>query len=451
MEVIIHGKPLDASERFSSGIDKELARKIIEEFFAIGSVKESEALIVDARNWKGTWNSVYTLLLSQNVKDCADRGSYFAVSLIIPQKYCCLISEVYKLLENVVRENVLGVYLNKNLKYIVSNFDDSVAFEKLCSKLESSYVNLEKTFDSSFKPQVLNNDAYCSIHDCDSLSVIQLLKNKGRVIITENTETKDSLAAQSMKYYQMVQKAQGEIQQKNAKINELESQLSQMENAARQANTSASGKVRELKLKISELENDVKILKTDKQNAESALSDLKKILAQAAPFLEKPEPSHRNQKAVKQDGGRNKCNNERVNINRYLPLLNTLLLVLVLGFFVSLSFKGCSDSGTVDNPQMEEMKDQIKEKDQIIDSLMHKCDSAQQTFNEGQDDFVQELQNNMNDLLSQLDNFKKDNDKLKKQNNELNNQISKLKQKAQPKSAEKVGSTTQQAETKEKK
>ena len=64
MDVIIHGKPLDASECFSPGINKELARKIIGEFFSMGSIKESEALIVDARYWEGTWNSVYTLLLS---------------------------------------------------------------------------------------------------------------------------------------------------------------------------------------------------------------------------------------------------------------------------------------------------------------------------------------------------------------------------------------------------
>ena len=381
MDVIIHGKPLDASERFSSGIDKELARKIIGDFFAIGSVKESEALIVDARNWKGTWNSVYTLLLSQNVKDSADRGSYFAISLIIPQKYCCLISEVYKLLENVVRENVLGVYLNKNLKYIVSNFDDSVAFEKLCSKLESSYVNLEKPFDSSFKPQVLNNDTYCSIHDCDSLSVIQLLKDKGRVIITENTETKDALAAQSVKYYQMAQKAQGEIQQKTTKINELESQLSQMENAARQANTSASGKVQKLELKISELENSAQQLEIGKQNAESALSDLKKILAQAAPFLEEPRPSHGNSKASKKDGGKYNSNSERININRYLPLLNTLLLVLVLGLFVSL--KGCSgitsESG---NDLLDSLKSAVTEKEQIIERLQYEKDELQTEFNQ---------------------------------------------------------------------
>ena len=381
MDVIIHGKPLDASERYSSGIDKELARKIIEEFFAIGSVKESEALIVDARNWKGTWNSVYTLLLSQNVKDGADRGSYFAISLIIPQKYCCLISEVYKLLENVVRENVLGVYLNKNLKYIVSNFDDSVAFEKLCSKLESSYVNFEKPFDSSFKPQILNNDTYCSIYDCDSLSVIQLLKNKGRVIITENTETKDALATQSMKYYQMAQKTQGEIQQKNTKISELESQLSQMENTARQANTSANGKVRELKLKISELESSAQQLEIDKQNAETALSDLKKIFAQAAPFLEEPQPSHRNPKASKMDGGKYNSNSERININRYLPLLNTLLLVLVLGLFVSL--KGCSGNTLEsDNNLLDSLKSAVTEKEQIIERLKYEKDELQTEFNQ---------------------------------------------------------------------
>lgn len=379
MDVIIHGKPLDASERFSSGIDKELARKIIGEFFAMGSVKEPEALIVDARYWQGSWNSVYTLLLSQTVKDSAGRGSYFAISLIIPQKYCCLISEVYKLLENVVRENVLGVYLNNQLQYIVPNFEDSVAFEKLCSKLESIYHNFEKPFDNSFKPKALNNDEYCSIHDCDSLSVIQLLKDKGRIIVTEKTETKDALVTQSMNYRQKVQEMQGEIQQKNTKINELESHILQMKNAVKQENTSARNKVRELERKISELENRVQQSEIGKQNAESALSGLKKIIAQAVPFLEESQRSHGNSNAGKKGGGKYDSNTQR--INRYLPLLNTLLLVLLLGLFVNL--KGCSGN-TVESGHdlLDSLKSAVTEKEQTIERLQYEKDELQTEFNQ---------------------------------------------------------------------
>lgn len=375
MDVIIHGKPLDASERFTPGIDKELARKIISEFFAIGNIKESEALIADARFWQGTWNSVYTLLLSQNVKDTGGRGSYFAISLIIPQKYCCFISDVYKLLENVVRERVLGVYLNNNLQYIVPNFENTVAFEQLCSKLKSSYRNLEKSFDSSFKPQAsLNNNIYFSIYDCDSLSVIQELKNRGRIIITENTETKDSLATQSMRYYQMAQQAQGENQQKNAKIKELESQISQMKNAVRQANTSSSEKVRNLEHKLSELEGKATKLESDKQYVETELSNLKGIIAQATQFIDVPQSSHNNQQTTKKDKGKDKL--------QYLPLINTLLLlILALGLFMN--FKGCTGNiSESDNELLDSLNFVVTEKDKVIERLQYEKKELQTEFNQ---------------------------------------------------------------------
>lgn len=381
MDVIIHGKPLDASECFSPGINKELARKIIGEFFSMGSIKESEALIVDARYWEGTWNSVYTLLLSQKVKDTAGRGSYFAISLIIPQKYCCIISEVYKLLENVVLENVLGVYLNKNLQYIVTNFEDSAAFDKLCSKLKTSYRNLEKSFDNSFKPQAsLNDDIYCSLYDCDSLSVVQLLKNKGRVIITENTETKDSLATQSLKYYQMAQQSQGEIQQKTKKISELEAQLLQMENASKQASTTAGGKVKTLERKISDLEANAKQLESDKQHVETELSNLKGIIAQAAQFIEVPQPSPKNPKVGKKDSSKDNTPKDSINISRYLPLINTLLLfILLFGMFTS--FKGCT--GVIsegDRTFVDSLNTAIKEKDKVIEILQNEKSELQTEY-----------------------------------------------------------------------
>lgn len=405
MDVIIHGKPLDSSQRYTASIDKELAQKIIGEFFAIGigTIKESEALIVDARYWQGTWTSVYTLLLSQSIKDTAKRDSYFAISLILPQKYCCLISEVYYLLEKVIRENVLGVYLDTtSLKYITSNFEDSTAFEKLCNKLQASYKNLETNFDNSFQPQpVFPNDTYCSIYDCDSLAFVNQLKTKGRIIVTENEKTKDALASQSTKYYNEAQNAQNEVKSKEAKISELKSRIAQMEDEAKKMNSKTSGAVNNLKNRVSELETANKQLSEEKNGQQKIVQELGNIISQASDVLgvtKQPQP-----KVIKKHSDKPTEIPEKINIRRLLPGINTvLILLIVVGLFMNT--KGCSGGASIDQDtqaQVDSLKFVLVQKEQEINDKEEKIANMKERDAELNAE-LEQYKNSINRLQEQM-------------------------------------------------
>lgn len=377
MDIIIHGKPLDASERFTAGIDRALATNIIKDFFGNVSLKDDEALVVDARYWNGAWVSVYTLRLGQNVvKDMSEnsgRPSYFAISLVIPQSYCISISQVYYLLEKVVKENVIGVYLNKNLRYICPNFEDSIAFERLCTNLKSSYKNLEVAFDRLFQPQaILSNDSYCNIEDCDSLAFVQLLKNKGRVIVTEKAETKAALVAQSSKYRLEAQQAQRESQERAQRIIELENSLAQMANEAKEANSKSSGKVKKLEEQVVFLKKENEQLNQEKQNSQNILQKLRENVTQAMSFLDVSGVHHKKQETISNSQGTKKS--KMTDYVGYLLLINTLLiLVVIMGLLIN--YKGCSDvDKTVEGTEavkeeVEKLNEQLTQKEEMIDSL----------------------------------------------------------------------------------
>ena len=407
MEIIIHGKPLDASERYTSGIDQTLARKIIDEFFALGTLKEPEALVVEARYWQRTWTSVYTLLLSKSVQDRAGRNSYFAISLVLPQKYCGIVSSVYKLLEKVIKEDVLGVYLNSNLQYIVPNFENAAAFEKLCAKLKSAYANFEKAYDNLFQPQAtFTNDAYCSIYDCDSLAFVQLLRKKGRVIVTEKEDTKDDLAALSTKYRQEAQNAKNDAETKSLKITKLESYVKQLEDAAKKANSTESRKLNELRQQITSLTSQNEQVSQKCQTAQKQYEELREKVAQAVASLGVPKSPPRSPKKKK------------TNFSAYLPLVNTLLLLL-MAMGLLLNLKGCSKSnhstqdvdaqvGLLNVPQNEE----LSEKDGEIRDLRANYDLLKQEL----ESYKTEISNKDNSIKQKEDliaSLKKEIDRLK--------------------------------------
>ena len=397
MEIIIHGKPLDASERYTSGIDQTLARKIIDEFFAFGTVKEPEALVVEARYWQRTWTSVYTLLLSKTVRDTAGRGSYFAISLVLPQKYCGMVSSVYKLLEKVVKEDVLGVYLNSNLQYIVPNFENAAAFEKLCAKLKSAYANFEKAYDNLFQPQAtFTNDAYCSIYDCDSLAFVQLLRKKGRIIVTEKEDTKDDLAALSSKFRQEAQIAKNDAEAKSSKIMKLESLVKQLEDAVKKANSTESRKLNELRQQISSLTSQNEQVNQKCQTAQKQYDELREKVAQAVASLGVTKSPTRYEHHPKK---------KKTKISAYLPALNTLLIFL-MAMGLLLNLKGCSkdSKSTQDveeiNEQVELLREQLSRKEQENLSLQDENSKLGQTLSQFQED----TQNTISDLQNKLQN-----------------------------------------------
>lgn len=381
MDIIIHGKPLAGSMHSTDGIDPSLCQRIVNDFFeGMAQIKNQESLVVDARMWKGTWSSVYTFLLGKNIKDTANRDSYFALSIVIPRKYCCLISQVYSLLQNVIRESVMGVYLAQNGQFLVQNLDNSTSFNRLCENLRKQYVNLEEEYDSTFQaPTELRNDIYCNLIDCDSKAFVNLLKTKGRIIVTDSAATKDALATQARTLALQIQQLQSDLQAKTKTIDNQTKQISQLQESARQANSSASNQVNRLKSDLSSLQSANKKLSDSKRELQASYDELKLKVKQIAESLHFPVGTS--------SGTHPEDLGDEVSIRRFwsLPTLNTILLVLLTLFVLLSSLKGClswpeaseNEVASLRNQnnisdlqnQLNELKDTLDAKEHIIATL----------------------------------------------------------------------------------
>jgi len=351
MEIIIHGKPNAGSAKATKGIDGALAQHIVDGFFqGMSSTKDYEALYVDARYWKNTWYAVYTYQLGVNIKDTADRVSYFAISMVIPSAYYCLVSEVYKHLKKVCAENVFGTYLSKNGKYQVQNFEDVDAFNAIVAKVDSKdYVNLKESFDAGFKPQeLLSNNIYYHLQDCDSKAFVEQLRQCGRIIVSESAPTKDSIVASANIFKQ-------ESLQKGQQVATLQAQVEELDKKLKEAHASSGSKVKNLEKELQALRMENTNLKIDKDTLMKNQAGLQKKMDDVASLLglsrtaakpEKPVP-------VKQS----------FNWLKLLPLVNTILLILLM---LLMTFNLMDSSGTEDEdaqkePAIEDIRNSLRQ------------------------------------------------------------------------------------------
>ena len=138
-------------------------------------IKEQEVLIVDVRNWKNKWYSIYTLWLGGYITDTVDRSSFLAISIVVPNQYFCLVSAVYDTLKNAYLNSIVGTYISSKGEYIVQNFNNDSAFERLLNTINSNFVNLSENFDNNFKQD--NNEAITNccynLLDCDSKAFVE--------------------------------------------------------------------------------------------------------------------------------------------------------------------------------------------------------------------------------------------------------------------------------------
>ena len=288
MEIIIHGKPNAGSSKSTSPSDT-LSQKIIEEFFnRRDEITDEEALIVEARNWKGKWNSVYTYKKNnlREISENVGRSTYFAISLIIPQSYCCLISEVFLLLKNIYNDSIIGTYISDRGKYIVQNFDDSFAFEKLVQKIKGSHVNLEEDFDQKFIPcPEFNNTVRYSIMDCDSKAFVQTLRKVGRIVVTESEKTKDEKIANTNGYLVQNQQLQTKLSDKKIEIERLHSKLKKWEDDFSKSTSTNNGKIEELNKRIKILSAEKEKLQAEKNTLCESNKAVKNKLESIASLL----------------------------------------------------------------------------------------------------------------------------------------------------------------------
>ena len=378
MEIIIHGKPNAGCSKSTSSFDSSLSERIVDDFFTRWEdVKDKEALIVDARNWKGVWYSVYTYKLTglREKSENAGRSTYFAISLIFKGAYCCLVSEVFSLLKNVCRQSVVGTYISSQGQYLAPNFEDSAAFEKVVKTVNDKYVNLEEEFDSKFKPCLdFSNENRYSILDCDSKAFIQTLREVGRVIVTETELSKDDQLANVAKADSLYKQAQAELSVKDSKIEELNKKVKEWENSFSQSTASSSEKMEKFKREIKGLVADKEKLQAENENLSALYNGTKTTLGKIAGLLggiqssgesaQKPQPSPVKPLKV---------------FLAWLPLLNTLLLIIMIALMF-LHLKGFTEPSPGPNPNVNVSQEEYNALKDDFNALQEKHQALQMNY-----------------------------------------------------------------------
>ncbi len=375
MEIIIHGKPNAGSSKATPSIESTLYKRIVDEYFqSMPQLKISDALIVDARYWKNMWYSVYTYWLGTNVKDTADRPSFFAISIVVPQQYYCLVSEVYKLLKRVCENFVVGNYLSGNGTYLVQTFEDDTLFNNLFTKINDEFVNLQEVFDSSFQPQsAFSNNEYYNVEDCDSKAFVNTLKIKGRIIVTEKAPSKGEQIEKASQYVKQVEEQGKELERKNKQIEELNTEIkglnteiNNLQTLANQSKKSEKKEIKELKAEISTLKEAKEKILQEYQDSESKNGLLTNTLEQCGDLISKVVSSSQEETesiSTSKEKGEKETNLRF--LKEYLPVLNTVLIIVVgcLVFWMSKSpFNN-------DSEQIVALQNEIKEKEKTITKL----------------------------------------------------------------------------------
>lgn len=323
MEIIVHGKPNAGSFNATPGLDPALTQNIVDGFFqSMGKIPGTDILIVDARYWKGRWYSVYTYWMGKSIRDTADRSSYFALSMIVPGSYYCLVSEVYKILKEVCHHIVIGNYIAKDGKYTVQDFSDKSAFNRIVSFLSSNrFVNLEENFDSRF---VQNSDlryGICyNVVDCDSKAFVQALRTNGRVLVSPQYESKDARLSEVNKYIAANKQYQNELASKNNEIENLKQHFQKVRNQVDSELTEKDNKIRGLEAQISQLKG----LAKDARRTDNGVSTVSVTDGNGKGGDRIKQFSHYSLKSIL----------------RLVPLANTALLILLI--ILVLAGKSCT-------------------------------------------------------------------------------------------------------------
>lgn len=267
MEIIIHGKPYSDSHRQSGGLDETFVSSFASTFFKdsgrlLKDMGSDEALIVDARNWRGRWYGVYTYTV--RVTDFANTPCvYLAISAVFTDEYDCFTRDVYAKLKKACTDYVIGRYLSANGKYLVQDFADIQLFNGLVAFIRNNWDPIVETFDNGFIPQgEFRNNVLYNIDDCDSKAFLNAWRECGRIIITPNTPSKDTLLKN-------VAEAQSICRSQKNTINDLKQKLQE----AQQKEQTYIGNSGKQKKETERLKAENEGLKKDRENLTNSLQE----------------------------------------------------------------------------------------------------------------------------------------------------------------------------------
>lgn len=405
-DLILHGKPNAGSHKATNGLDGMFCQNLVDNFFqSMDNIKDPKVLIVDARNWKGIWYSVYTFWLGNNITDTANRTSFLALSMVVPKQYVCLVSAVYNSFNKICKDYVIGTYINNNGKYIVQDFNDNVAFEKLYTLLKNDFVNLVDDFDSSFKQNLeTSSNCYYNFIDCDSKAFVEDLKKNGRVFVTTTYDSKDARLVNTNKYFRELEIAKGELTTKDGEIKKLSLQIKSLEKQILDKDNSESDSIKKLKKQIDTLTNENTTLKGRLVSLNESVSKYEEVKNKILQLLGTKSVSQNVQdNPLQVDSGNNKTSFFKVK--NVLLLINTGLLVLLL---LTNCFKGCTSSipeftEFKDSSSLEELKELKVENQRLKDKLADKENQIKALSSSSTTDYHKDFSDDTYDKESSID------------------------------------------------
>lgn len=370
-DIILHGKPNAGSHKTTKGIEDSFCQNLVENFFqSMNYIKEQEVLIVDVRNWKNKWYSIYTLWLGGYITDTAERSSFLAISIVVPNQYFCLVSAVYDMLKNAYLNSIVGTYISSKGEYIVQNFNNDSAFERLVNTINSNFVNLSENFDNNFKQD--NNEAIINccynLLDCDSKAFVEDWRKHGRIFVSKTCESKNTRLSNTDKYYKQLQNSKNELQSKLQEIKQLTARIKELEGILSSGNSKINKALASLKEQVEVLESEKKSLKQNVSNMTAENERHRDIEKQITNILG----------SITIDSSDNPNKEEatthRIGLKRIIPMINMVLLILLL---FATTFKSCSSriQGSTDEDvqhtydllqKIEELNKEVNEKDKEI-------------------------------------------------------------------------------------
>lgn len=369
-EIILNGKPNAGCHKATCGLDEGFCQNLVDKLFqSMNSIKDTETLIVDVRNWKGTWYSVYTLWLGGNILDISNRASFLAVSIVVPKEYYYLVSAVYELLVKAYKNSIIGTYISDKGKYLVSDFGDNSTFENLVAYINSNFINLSESFDDSFK-LVTETVAikYYSLLDCDSKAFVEDLKKCGRIFVSNSYESKDSRLLNTDKIHSELQSAQSELETKRSKITDLTNKVKELEAQLKNSNSKANKTLDSLQQQLDDLRKEKDSLL--QQNNKYAENENKIVQILGANNSMNVSSEHSKPDSY-----------QSFKLIRLLPIVNTILLLLL---FITIGLKSCeSQEGTGSHQtlkredlmlKIENLEGIIEEKEKQIRTLKSPAD-----------------------------------------------------------------------------
>lgn len=373
-DVILHGKPNSGCHKATRGLEDVFCQNLVKNFFeSMNYIKDQEVLIVDVRNWKNKWYSIYTLWLGGYITDTAERSSYLAISIVVPNQYFCLVSAVYDMLKNAYLNSIVGTYISSKGEYLVQNFDDNSAFERLLNAINSNFVNLSEFFNNNFKQ--VNNDSstyyYYSMLDCDSKAFVEDWKRYGRIFVSKICDSKDMRLSNTDEYYKELQDSKNKLQSKLQEIEQLTARIKELEEMLDSGNS-------KIKKDLASLKEQVKVLKSEKKSLEQNVSNLS-LQNERHCDIEKQITHILGSITIDSSDNPNKeeATTHRIGLKRIIPMINMVLLILLL---FATTFKSCSSriQGSTDEDvqhtydlqqKIEELNKEVNEKDKEIHDL----------------------------------------------------------------------------------